>query len=334
MAKANTKVPALNSNDIKNTLEQLYNLEHSNTKNDIKNSIAAELKAAHPEVYGPLEESVRSLNEKRMKKEEFTNLSGRITSTKRDVNKEKKKTPIDESRVSDLEASLSALSLQRENENKLITECKEAQKRLDERLHADNKAAKTAYDTLVKEHRQGENKKETLVLTGINLLYQKLATNSKNFTKFIKCHNLYALMVTQVLDDFVNRFNEMGGSVDEIMATFPLGRFMLSFARRPELPETPYMLNYINSLINFRECSINKTCKERLQEIFVNFIVMGVDCLNILFGKESNRLPYDDMINYFLSVYYQHFGRDESFETLMRGYSQTIQDMKKKKKKE
>lgn len=333
MSKASaTKTPTLNSNDVKNTLEHLYNHEHASMKTDIKARITATLKAAHPEVYGPLEQSVNDLNARRMSQDDFKGLSQRITTTKRDVAKEKKKTPADDSRVADLEASLNALSLQRDNENKLVTEHREAQKRLDERLQADNKAAKEAYNALVKEHRQGEHKKDPLELSGINLLYRELSENAKNFTKFIKCHNLYTLMITQALDEFVNRFNENVGTVDEILAMFPLGRFMLSFARRSELPETPYMLNYVTAIVNSRECSINKTCKERLQEVFVNFIVMGVDCLNILFGKGSNRLPYDDMINYFLSVYYQHFGRDQVFEDLMSGYSRTIQDMKKKKK--
>ena len=67
---------------------------------------------------------------------------------------------------------------------------------------------------------------------------------------------------------------------------------MLSFNKRETLVETEYLTTYISDIVAREDCSINGLYKDRLREVFVNFMLRSVDCMLILCNNETTRLTF------------------------------------------
>lgn len=327
------KDPFLNPNHVKTTLEEVYNCERHKQKVDLKARINRALIDAKPGEYAPLTTQVDSLKSKSMSPSALKDLIHDIASTKRELTRENgKKEERNQGRIADLEARLNKLNDQKNAESALSTQIREAQKCVDAKLREDNKIARDKYAELCKAHKESENRKEKMETDGINALLQMTTDTIKESIKFIKIHTLYTLVIEDVLEEFTRRFNEHVDEVDTILRSFPLGRFLLSFSRREPLAETEYLKTYIDDIVALRDCSINTNYKERLREVFVNFMLTAVDCMLVLCNNTTTRLTFGDMIAYFSTVYFHQFGRDQSFTDLMNQYNTKLSEVVHKKK--
>lgn len=329
------KTPVLNPNSIKTTLEEAYNDERHKQKLDIKNRINRFILDANPAAYGPLTAKVDSLKSQAMSPGELKELVGDIAAVNRDLAREnKKKEEKNQIRIADLEARLEKLKVRRDAESALTAQIKEAQKVVDAKLKEDNKIAKDKFMELCKSHKASENKKEKMETDGVNTLFQMTNDLIKDSIKFIKIHNLYTMIVNDVLAEFTRRFNEHVEEVDVILQQFPLGRFLLSFSHRESNLNTEYLTTYINEVVTLQDCSINTLYKERLREVFVNFMLAAIDCLLILANGITTRITFGDMLCYFTTAYFHRFGRDQSFTDLMTQYTTKLNEVVHKKKVE
>jgi len=333
MSKAKETTPTLNPNLIKATLEEYYNTEQAKVRDEIRAKIDRTLMESKPEEYAPLTKQVDALMSQQLNETDYKKLVSDISNARKNLHKEEKKEEKVPAVIADLKAEVDRLVERREAEATLKTNIRKAKEEVANKLKADNKTAKEKYSELCREHRKSENKKDKLVTSGLDSLYQQLSDNLRDFTKFIKCHNLYAMMITDAVNEFIERFCKTVQEVDEILASFPLGRFMLSFHAKElaTLPDTSYLTTFIQSLVVQRDCSLSASYRERLREVFTNFMLVGVDCLVILYNSRSSRIAYEDMIAYFLSLNnYQH-GFDQVFNDQMTGYLKTILAANKRK---
>ena len=327
------KAPTLNPNSIRATLEEVYNSDKTQQKANLRQRIDRALIDSKPAEYAPLTSNVDSLKSGQLSPEALKEIVSDMASTKRDLTKESnKKEDRNQARIAELEARYEKLKARREAESNLANQIKTAQKVVNDKLREDWKITKEKYAELVSAHKKSENKKEKLETEGINSFLQMLNDLTKDAIKFVRIHNLFAKMITESLNEFTQRFNDKMEEVDVIFQSFSLGRFLMSFSRRENLPATPYLTDYINSIVTARDCSINTASKERMREIFVNFMLSSVDCLLILCNGASTRLTFDDMLCYYTTVYSHMFGRDQSFVDLMSRYNKEIEESSHKKK--
>lgn len=337
MSKAKENVPVLNANKIKLTLEEHYNSAQAKERADLKAKISRSLMETNSGEYAPLIRQLDTLNSQKLNENDHKKLASDISNARKELHKEEKK---GEDRVpaviEEINAKIQALIDKRDSETKLKTDIRKAQDAINEKLRLDGKAAKARYSALYKEHRESENKNKKMETTGIDSLYQMLGDNLRDFTRFIKCHTLYAMMITDALNEFVERFSKSVQEVDDIMASFPLGRFMLSFYPKDKatFPDTSYLSTFIQESVTLKDCSLNAAYRERLREIFTNFMLVGVDCLVLLYNNRSTRIAYEDMVAYFLSVNHQRFGADQVFTDTMSNYIKAIVALNKKKNPE
>jgi len=325
--------PVLNPNHIRITLEEVYNHENQLQRTDLKNRINRALMDANPGAYAPLVSKVDSLKSQAMSPAALKELVSDLAASKRDLTRENnKKEDKNQARIAELDLRVTKLETQRNNETTLATQIKEAEKQVAAKLREDNKIARDKYADLCKAHKESENRKEKMETDGINSLLQMTGDLVKDSIKFIKIHNLYTMVVNDVLNEFTRRFNEHVDEVDNILKSFPLGKFLLSFSRRDKLVETDYLATYINEIVTLGDCSINAIYKERLREIFVNFMLYAVDCMLVLCNNETTRLTFGDMLCYFNTVYFHQYGKDQSLVDLLAQYRVKLNEVIHKKK--
>lgn len=328
-----SKEAFLNPNSIRLTLEEVYNDERHKQKLDLKNRINRALVDSNPAGYSPLTSKVDELKSQSLSPEALKEINSDINAVKRDLNRENnKKEEKNQVRIAELETRYEKLKARRDAESALSAQIKEAQKLVDAKLKEDNKIAKDKYTELCKAHKESENKKEKLETDGINALLQMTNDLTKESIKFIKIHNLYTMIVNDTLEEFTRRFNEHVEEVDPILQSFPLGKFLLSFSRREQLVDTPYLTTYINQIVTLKDCSINTIYKERLREVFVNFMLYSLDCMLVLCDGLTTRITFGDMLCYFATAYFHRFGKDQSFTDLLAHYKVKLNEVIHKKK--
>jgi hypothetical protein len=326
------KVPTLNPSHIRSTLEEVYNSERNQQKTNLKLRIDRALIELKPAEYEPLTSQVDSLKSQQLTSDALKEIVSDMASTKRDLTKESnKKEDRNQARIAELEGRYEKLKTRREAESKLAADVRAAQKVVNDKLKEDHKIVKEKFNELCAAHKKSENKKEKMETEGVNTFLQMLIDLNHESIKFIRVHNLFVKVINDSIDEFTRRFNEKMDEVDTIFQSFSLGKFMLSFSRRENLPQTQYLTDYINNIVTSKDCSINTASKERMREIFVNFMLSSVDCVIILYNGSSTRVTFNDTLSYYATAYHHMFGKDSSFTELVTRYCKELEEVIKKK---
>lgn len=329
------KVPTLNPNHVRLTLEEVYNNDKNEQKVNLKKRINRALIDEKPAEYTPLTDAVNALKSKQLSPEALKEIVSDMSCTKRDLTKESnKKEERNQARIGELETRYEKLKARKDAETALAAEIKAAQKVVDDKLKEDNKILKEKFVEMCAAHKKSENKKEKMETEGTFTYLQMFADLTRDSIKFIRVHNLFVKIINEALNEFTTRFNEKMDEVDAIFQSFPLGKFLLSFCRHENLPATQYLTDYINCIVTSKDCSINTASKERIRSIFVNFMLSTVDCMLILCGGLSTRVTYDDMLSYYATSYYHMYGKDQVFSDLIARYTRELEEVIHKKKDE
>lgn len=327
------KVPVLNPNHIRLTLEEVYNNDKNEQKINLKKRINRALLDSKPAEYNPLTEKVNSLKSTQLSPEALKEIVTDMACTKRDLTKENnKKEERNQARIGELESRYEKLKARKEAEAELAAQVKAAQKVVDDKLKEDNKIIKDKFTEMCAAHKKSDNKKEKMETEGTFTFLQMLNDLTRDSIKFIRVHNLFVKVINECLNEFTTRFNEKMEEVDTIFQAFPLGKFMLTFSKHENLPVTQYLTEYIHCIVTSKDCSINNASKERMREIFVNFMLSSVDCMLILCNGLSTRVTYNDMLSYFDTSYYHMYGKDASFTDLIARYTKELNEVIHKKK--